>query len=305
MRILLLGAGGQLGKALLSVLWREYPYWEVIALGRDECDITKPRTLVLALRHHNPDVIINGAAYTAVDHAESEPDLADSVNHRAVMELAREAQALGALLVHFSTDYVFDGSGTRPWTEVDQPRPLNVYGASKYAGEQAIRELCPHHLILRTSWLYGGGGAHFARTVLHRAKEGLPLRVVADQWGAQTQVGWLAKMSLMALSQVLHSPTKAGLYHLSNQGETSWHGFALALVEEAHRLGLLAQPVTVHPILSEQWSQQAHRPLNSRLDCRLFSTVFGITPSPWREEMIIWLTSQSSAPAAPDTCPFP
>ena len=304
MRILLLGARGQLGRALFSVLLCEYPHWQVRALGRDECDITEPQTLALALRHHNPDVIINGAAYTDVDLAESESDRADSINHRAVMELARGAQALGALLVSFSTDYVFDGRGSRPWTEADQPRPLNVYGATKYAGERAIQALCPNHLIIRTSWLYGGEGRHFARTILCGAKEEQPLSVVADQWGAPTQVDWLARVSMMALSQVLHSPTKTGLYHLSCQGETCWHGFASALVEEANRLGLLAQSITVRPILSEQWPQQARRPLNSRLDCRLFSAVFGITPSPWREEMIIWLASQDILPAAPATCPF-
>lgn len=186
MRILLLGARGQLGRALFSALCRDYPHWQVTALGRDACDITDPGALICALNRHQPDVILNGAAYTAVDLAQSQPELAERINHQAVALLAREAGARGALLVHFSTDYVFDGSGSTPWREVDVPAPLNVYGASKLAGEQAIQGLCPHHLIVRTSWVYGGEEAHFARAILRRANEGQPLEVVADQWGAPT-----------------------------------------------------------------------------------------------------------------------
>jgi dTDP-4-dehydrorhamnose reductase len=298
MRILLLGARGQLGRALFSALSAKWPHWQLVALGRDECDIADSLSLVGALRRHRPDVIINAAAYTAVDRAESEPDIAEITNHWAVMELARGAQAIGALLVHFSTDYVFDGSGSKPWTEMDKPCPLNVYGASKYAGEQAIKALCPNHLLLRTSWLYGGEGRHFARTILRRAREGGSLQVVDDQWGAPTQVHWLASAVVLALVQVLKEPNKRGLYHLSCQGETSWHGFASALVREAYRLGLMTRPVTVNPVPSSQWSQPAHRSMNSRLDCRLFSTIFDIKLPSWQEQMIIWLASQAAGPMA-------
>ncbi|MNG99761.1 dTDP-4-dehydrorhamnose reductase [compost metagenome] len=277
----------------------------MVALGRDECDIADPRSLVDVLNLHRPDVIINGAAYTAVDHAQAEPELAECINHGAVLTLAQEARARGALLVHFSTDYVFDGSGIRPWAETDKPNPLNVYGASKYAGEQAIQALCPNHLIFRTSWLYGGEGTHFARTMLRRAREGGPLQVVDDQWGAPTQVHWLARTAVFALAQVLSEPDKRGLYHLTCEGETSWYGFASALVREACRLGLLTQPVPVNPIPSANWPQAARRPLNSRLDCRLFSTVFGIRLPSWQEQMAIWLASQDADLGAEGVRPFP
>jgi len=276
MRILLLGARGQLGRALFSALCRDYPHWQVTPLGRAECDITDPGALIGALERHQPDVILNGAAYTAVDLAEAQPALAERINHEAV----------------FSTDYVFDGSGSGPWREADAPSPLNVYGASKLAGEQAIQALCPHHLIVRTSWLYGGEGAHFARAILRRAKEGQPLEVVADQWGAPTQVDWLATTVLSALEQAIKRPEKCGLYHLSSEGETSWHGFASALVQEGCRLGLLARPVPIKPIPSANWPQAARRPLNSRLDCRRFTTAFGIHIPTWQVLMTRWLASQ-------------
>lgn len=292
MRILLLGARGQLGRALFSALCRDYPHWQVTPLGRAECDITDPGALIGALERHQPDVILNGAAYTAVDLAEAQPALAERINHEAVSLLAREASARGALLVHFSTDYVFDGSGSGPWREADAPSPLNVYGASKLAGEQAIQALCPHHLIVRTCWLYGGEGAHFARAILRRAKEDQPLEVVADQWGAPTQVDWLATTVLSALEQAVKRPEKCGLYHLSSEGETSWHGFASALVQEGCRLGLLARPVPIKPIPSANWPQAARRPLNSRLDCRRFTTAFGIHIPTWQVLMTRWLASQ-------------
>lgn len=295
MRILLLGARGQLGRALFSSLCRDYPLWQVVALGKEECDIADPFSLTDALNRYQPNVIINAAAYTAVDHAQEESELAESINHGAVMNLAREARARDALLVHFSTDYVFDGTGVRPWTELDKPNPINVYGVSKYAGELAIQELCPNHLIFRTSWLYGGEGPHFARTILAGAREGKYLQVVDDQWGAPTLVYWLAKMVLIALAQVVKEPNKRGLYHLNCQGEVSWHGFASAVVLEALRLGLLASSVTVDPIPSTQWPQAARRPHNSRLDCRLFSTIFGIKLSSWQEQMAIWLASQCTS----------
>ncbi|WP_429171539.1 dTDP-4-dehydrorhamnose reductase [Aeromonas rivipollensis] len=291
MKILLLGARGQLGRALFSTLRLDYPHWQVAALGRGECDITEPASLKGALNCYQPDVIINGAAYTAVDEAQTKPELAELINHEAVATLAREARACGSMLVHFSTDYVFDGSGTAPWIETDKPRPLNVYGASKYAGEQAIQALCPDHLIVRTSWLYGGEGRHFASTILGRAREGLPIQVVNDQWGAPTRVHWLARMVLFALEQVLMEADKRGLYHLSCQGETSWHGFASALVREAYGLGLLPQPVPVNPISSASLLQAATRPLNSRLDCRLFSATFGIVQPSWQAQMMDWLIS--------------
>lgn len=292
MRILLLGARGQLGRALFSALYRDYSHWQVTPLGRAECDITDPGALIGALERHQPDVILNGAAYTAVDLAQSQPALAERINHEAVSLLAREASARGALLVHFSTDYVFDGSGCDPWREADAPSPLNVYGASKLAGEQAIQALCPHHLIVRTSWLYGGEGAHFARAILRRAKEDQPLEVVADQLGAPTQVDWLATTVLSALEQAVKRPEKCGLYHLSSEGETSWHGFASALVQEGCRLGLLARPVPIKPIPSANWPQAARRPLNSRLDCRRFTAAFGIHIPTWQVLMTRWLASQ-------------
>lgn len=291
MKILLLGARGQLGRALFSALRQMFPHWQVDAPGREECDITIPDVLCGWIDACRPDVIINCAAYTAVDEAESEQELADMANHQALLCMAREASNAGALLVHFSTDYVFDGTGTRPWRETDQPRPLNVYGMSKYAGELAIQRLCQHHLIIRTGWLYGGEGRHFARTILARARQGQALAVVDDQWGAPTQVDWLARASVLALSQVLNSPNKAGLYHLVCRGETSWHGFASALVNEAFRLGMLKEQINVRAIHSDEWPQQARRPLNSRLDCHHFSDLFGTEQPHWQEQMKDWLLS--------------
>ncbi|MFM5878039.1 dTDP-4-dehydrorhamnose reductase [Aeromonas sanarellii] len=305
MRILLLGARGQLGRALFSALCKDWPSWQVVALGRDECDITDPHSLTDALNRYQSDVIINGAAYTAVDAAQSEPRLAESINHEAVVTLAREANGRGSLLVHFSTDYVFDGSGTTPWMETDKPGPLNVYGASKYAGEQAIQSICPAHLMFRTSWLYGGEGKHFASTILGHAREGLPIQVVDDQWGTPTQVHWFARMVLLSLAQVLMDPDKRGLYHLSCKGDTSWHGFASVLVQEAYRLGILAKPVPVNPISSASWFQAASRPLNSRLDCRLFSTTFNIALPSWQTQMMDWLIRLRAEANRVDGDPLP
>lgn len=292
MRILLLGARGQLGRALFSALSCDYPHWQVVALSKEECNIVDVLSLTDALNCYQPDIIINGAAYTAVDRAQIDSKRAERINHEAVVNLAREARERGVLLVHFSTDYVFDGTGLVPWTEADKPNPINVYGVSKYSGELAIQTLCPSHLIFRTSWLYGGEGAHFARTILDHARMGEYLQVVDDQWGAPTLVHWLANMVLSALAQAVENPSKLGLYHLSCQGVVSWHGFASALVQKAYLLGLLAFPVTVEPISSARRLQAAQRPQNSRLDCRLFSSVFGIKLSSWQEQMMIWLTSQ-------------
>lgn len=284
-----------MGRALFSALSRDYPHWQVVALNKEECNIVDALSLTDALNCYQPDVIINGAAYTAVDRAQIDSERADRINHEAVVNLAREARERGALLVHFSTDYVFDGTGLRPWTEVDKPNPINVYGVSKYSGELALQTLCPNHLIFRISWLYGGEGPHFARTILDHARAGEYLQVVDDQWGAPTLVHWLANMVLTALAQAVEDPGKLGLYHLSCQGEVSWHGFASALVQKAYLLGLLAFPVTVEPISSAQWLQAARRPQNSRLDCRLFSTVFGIKLPSWQEQMMVWLTNQGGS----------
>ena len=237
MKILLLGKNGQVGWELQRSL---APLGELIALDRhsaDLCgDLGNLAGLAATVQRVRPDVIVNAAAHTAVDKAESEPELARTLNALAPGVLAREAASLGALLVHYSTDYVFDGSGQRPWAESDAPAPLNVYGQTKLEGEQLIQAAGPRHLILRTSWVYAARGGNFAKTMLRLARERDSLNVIDDQWGAPTGAELIADASAHAIRQVLQRPADAGLYHLTASGETSWCGYAntvLAIAESA------------------------------------------------------------------------
>ena len=265
-KILLLGKNGQLGWALQRVL---APRGELVAHDRSTCDLADLDGLRAVVRAARPDLIINAAAYTAVDRAETEPELCHRINAEAPRVLAEEASRHGARLVHYSTDYVFDGAKAGSYTEDDAPNPLNIYGASKLKGEQAICAQDGRALILRVSWVYGLTGRNFARTMLRLAAEREELRVVADQIGAPTSVDLIAEITGRWIDRWQDGtmPADGGIYHLAPRGETSWHGFAVALVSEAHRCGwrLRAQPETVIPIGTAGYPVAAARPRNSRL----------------------------------------
>ena len=237
------------------------------------------------MRRVAPDVIVNAAAYTAVDRAESEPELARTINALAPGVLADEAEKLGAWLLHYSTDYVFDGSGDKPWSETDATGPLSVYGQTKLEGEQAVAR-CARHLILRTSWVYAARGANFVRTMLRLAQERDQLKVIADQFGAPTGAELLADVTAHALRSVLPGrPELAGLYHLGAGGETNWHAFARFVIEAARRAGrpVRVAPEAIEAIASSAYPTAAQRPHNSRLDTGKLQKAFSLSLPAWQE----------------------
>ena len=288
MKILLLGRNGQLGWELERSL---APLGEVVALASQAqdnpnqwCgDLADLEGLRQAVRAVAPDLVVNAAAYTAVDKAQTEVEKAYAINAQAPALLAEETLRLGAWLMHFSTDYVFDGSGETPWRESDSCAPLSVYGASKRQGELEIARN-PKHLILRTSWVYAARGSNFAKTMLRLGAEREELRVIDDQIGAPTGAELLADASAQALRQAMAQPDLAGLYHCAAAGQTSWHGYAQFVLQEARRLGmpLKVAPERVLPIQSAQYSVAAPRPLNSRLDCSRFGDIFSIHLPFWQ-----------------------
>ena len=286
MKILLLGKGGQVGWELQRAL---APLGELVALGSDSpaplrADFTQPETLAATVRAVAPQVIVNAAAHTAVDKAESEPELARTINATAPAVLAREAQALGAWLVHYSTDYVFDGSGSAPWSEDSPTGALNVYGSTKLAGENAIRASGCRHLILRTSWVYAARGGNFARTMLRLAAERDRLQVIDDQIGAPTGAELLADVTAHALRAVRSRPELGGTYHAVAGGQTSWHGYAQHVIEFARAAGqaIRVQPQAIAAVPTGAFPTAAQRPLNSRLDTRKLQQAFGLTLPDWR-----------------------
>lgn len=286
MKILLLGKNGQVGWELqrsLAVLGN------VVALGREEenglcgdlADVQRLRETVHAVQ---PDAIVNAAAYTAVDRAESEPERAFAINAHAPRMLAEEAQRLDAWLLHYSTDYVFDGTGQAPWREGDATGPLSVYGASKLAGEQAIVESGVKHLILRTSWVYSARGHNFLKTMLRLGRELPELRVVDDQIGAPTGAELLADASAHALHHAaLGSAAFSGTYHLAARGHTSWHAYASLIFERAQALRPELPLAKLLPIASAQYPTPAARPRNSRLNVSAFETTFDLELPPWQK----------------------
>ncbi len=285
MKILLLGKNGQVGWQLQRALT---PLGEIVALERKDAggDLADPQGLAAAVRAAKPQVIVNAAAYTAVDKAESEPQLARLINTEAPAALACEAAASGALLVHYSTDYVFDGSGSAPWQESDATGPLNVYGATKLAGEQAIAASGCAHLTFRTSWVYAAHGDNFIKTMLRLAATRERLTVIDDQKGAPTGAELIADVTAHAISQTLQQPAKAGLYHLTAAGEASWFDYAqyvLALARQARPQGVKTAAGGVQPIASSQYPAAARRPLNSRLDTRRLQAAFGLQMPPWQQ----------------------
>ena len=289
MNILLLGKSGQVGWELqrsLSVLGR------VTALGHDEADFTQPQAVAQTVRALRPDVIVNAAAHTAVDKAEGEPARARLLNATTPGVLAEEAARLGAWLVHYSTDYVFDGSGDRPWVETDAPAPLSVYGATKLEGERLIQQSGCRHLILRTSWVYAARGGNFAKTMLRLAQERERLTVIDDQWGAPTGADLLADVTAHAVRHLQSRPGDGGLYHCVASGETNWHSYAKYVLEHARQ----AQPAIelkateVAPVPTSAFPTPARRPHNSRLDTTRLQTTFGLVLPPWQQGVARMLT---------------
>jgi dTDP-4-dehydrorhamnose reductase len=288
MKILLFGKNGQVGWELQRSL---APLGELVALDRhseDFCgDLLDPDGLKDTVRRVRPDAIINAAAYTAVDKAESDPATARAINAGAPAVLAEAAQSIGAWLVHYSTDYVFDGSGSKPWQESDPTGPLNVYGKTKLEGEQRIVAACRQHLILRTSWVYAARGGNFARTMLRLAAEREALTVINDQFGAPTGADLLADATAQVLRSALREDAAdvAGTYHLAAAGETSWHGYAQFVIESALRAGvpLKTQVAAISAIPTAAFPTPARRPLNSRLDTTKLRNTFGLHLPPWQQ----------------------
>jgi dTDP-4-dehydrorhamnose reductase len=286
MKILLLGKNGQVGWELQRAL---APLGNVVALDFDSpgplaADFSKPESLAATVRAVAPQIIVNAAAHTAVDKCESEPALARALNAESPAVLAREAHALGAWLMHYSTDYVFDGSGSTPWLEDSPTGALNVYGATKLEGERAIRASGCKHLILRTSWVYAARGGNFAKVMLRLAKERDALNVIDDQVGAPTGADLLADLTAHALRAALVHPELAGTYHAVAQGETSWYGYARHVIEFARAAGqpIKVAPDAIHAVPTSAFPTPARRPANSRMNTHKLRTAFGLTLPPWQ-----------------------
>lgn len=285
MKILLTGKDGQVGFELARAL---APLGEVDAVGRADCDLQDGDALRGLVRATSPDLIVNAAAYTAVDRAESEHEAAFAINAGVPRILGEEAARLGALVIHYSSDYVFDGTGHKPYAESDTPNPQSVYGASKLAGEQALAAACARHLILRTSWVLGSHGGNFAKTMLRLAAERERLTVVDDQFGAPTSAALLADLTAHLVRQFAREGADRfpyGTYHVAAAGETSWYDYARFVLDEARAAGKLlrAGAADVLPVTSSAFQAAARRPANSRLDTRLFRHTFGLRLSPWQE----------------------
>jgi len=289
MKILLFGKNGQVGWELQRSL---APLGELIALdadSREMCgDFTDLDGLIRTVRAVAPDVIVNAAAHTAVDKAEGEPELVRAINALAPAALAQEAKRCNAWLIHYSTDYVFDGSGEQPWRETDATAPLSVYGATKLEGEQLIRQAACRHLIFRTSWVYGARGGNFAKTMLRLAQERDSLTVINDQIGAPTGADLLADVTAHAIRAARQQPELSGLYHLVAAGETSWHGYASFVLDYARRAGLALKvaPDAIQPVPSSAFPLPARRPLNSRLDTAKLQSAFGLALPVWQNGVV-------------------
>jgi dTDP-4-dehydrorhamnose reductase len=293
MSILLLGADGQVGYELHRAL---APLAAVIATTRKgvlpgliacrRCDLDDHEGLRALITSQRPRWIVNAAAYTAVDRAEDESELARRVNGEALAVIGAAARLIGARVVHFSTDYVFSGAAMQPWREDDATAPLGAYGRSKLAGEVALRESGAAHLIFRTAWVYAPRGANFLRTMLRLARERDRLTVVADQTGTPTPARLIAEASALvmhALRDAAGDDPRFGTYHLTASGHTSWHGFASAIVEHAHRIGLIEHPPEVAAITTAEFPTKAQRPAYSVLDTTKLQSTFGLTLPDWRE----------------------
>jgi dTDP-4-dehydrorhamnose reductase len=286
LKILLFGKNGQVGWELQRAL---APIAELVAVDREDTDpacgdLTDVNGVLATVRNVRPDAIVNAAAHTAVDAAEGEPDLARAINATGPAVLARAAAECGAWLVHYSTDYVFNGAGSKPWTEDDATGPLNVYGQTKLEGEQLIRSSGCRHLILRTSWVYASRGHNFARTMLRLAAERDQLTIIDDQHGAPTGADLLADVTAHALLAAIRRPELGGTYHVTATGETTWYGYARHVVEAARAAGqpVRVAPDAIRPVASSAFKTAAARPLNSRLDTSKFRQSFDLALPHWK-----------------------
>ena len=288
LKILITGQHGQVSRELQQ---RLQGLGELVVLGRDQLDLANPEQIRQQVRSHRPGLIINAAAHTAVDQAENEPDIAFAINATAPGVLAEEAKALGIPLIHYSTDYVFDGSKPAPYTEDDVPNPLGVYGASKLAGEQAIAAVGGQYLILRTSWVYSSHGKNFLLTMQRLLQEKPHMRIVADQIGAPTWAGTIAD-STRALIERWQAGQAGewGVYHLTAQGETSWFGFSQAIGEQLLAEGKAC--AALEGIPASEYPTPAKRPLNSRLDCSRLQQQWQVSQPQWREALRECLAQQ-------------
>lgn len=284
--LLLTGCNGQVGFELRRSL---APLGQVVALGRADCDLSRPELLRQVVQAVRPDVVINAAAYTAVDQAETEPDLAHAINGVAPGILAEAARAAGSLLVHYSSDYVFDGAKTDAYLETDAPNPQSVYGRTKLAGEQAIAASGAIALVLRTSWVAGAHGSNFAKTMLRLGQERTHLRVIADQFGAPTSASLIADVTAQIVARHwLHGDRDVfnpGLYHLAAAGETTWYGYAKEVLHYAagHGVNLKAVPASIEAIQAAAYPLLASRPASSRLDTGKLRETFSVHLPDWRE----------------------
>lgn len=285
MKILLTGKGGQVGFELARAL---APLGDLIAVGRADCDLADGDALRQLVRRVQPGIIVNAAAYTEVDRAEAARESAFAVNARAPGILGAEAERLGAMVIHYSTDYVFDGTGQAPYTESDLPAPQNVYGDSKLEGEHVLAKACPRHLIMRTSWILASHGGNFAKTMLRMAAEREQLNVVDDQFGAPTSAALLADLTAHLVRQYRREGGNAfpyGTYHVAASGETNWYEYARFVINTAHAAGrsLRAGPDRILPVKTAAYPTAARRPANSRLDTTLFRRTFGLRLPHWQE----------------------
>ena len=276
-KILVLGANGQVGGALNVLLEN------VICLGRENADLSFPETLPEIVKSICPDILINAAAYTQVDKAEGERDLVFSVNAYSPDILAKTASELNIPFVHYSTDYVFDGSGNKPWKETDRPAPVNVYGASKLAGEEAVKNAGGKYLIFRTSWVYDAYGKNFLNSMLRLGAERENLKVVGDQYGAPTYATHLAQATINCLESALKNNNfPSGIYNLCAGGETSWFGFAEEIFVQARKLGIALKLKKLESITATEYPLPTLRPYNSRLDCSKAQEVLQVSLPDWR-----------------------
>lgn len=280
---LITGANGQIGSQLVAQLQGKA---KVFATNRDRLDITDHQAVLQTVREFRPDVIINAAAHTAVDKAESEPDLAHAINCLGAENLAIAAQEVDAMILHISTDYVFDGQGDMPYQEIDPVAPQSVYGKTKLAGERAVQAACARHIILRTAWVFNEHGNNFVKTMIRLGKQRDILGVVADQFGSPTYAGDIAAALIAIAEQLLQGNEQFGVYHFSGSPYVSWHGFAKEIFAQAVAQKILLNAPIVNAITTAAYPTPAVRPANSRLDCGKIQAAFGIQPSDWQRALL-------------------
>lgn len=302
-KVLVLGARGQVGSEIDAAFTRVFAaeragVLTIINMIRTDCDVGDPSTIEVVIDLHQPDWIINATAYTAVDQAESEPDLAELINARAPRVLAESCSRVGARLLHISTDYVFSGEGDEPFTEESATQPLGVYGATKLGGEAVIKQALSAHIILRTSWVFGVQGKNFVKTMLSLAASRNEVPVVDDQFGAPTSARAISETIasiVLSMSEAMTEDGRWGTYHFSGHPFVTWAAFAETVFLQAEEKGLIGSAPRVVPITTDEYPTPAARPLNSRLDCSKIATTFGISPDDWKVSLGVMLENLKSA----------